>query len=344
LKPVSGFVSAKRASIAAGLPALAALLVLLPGGSVPPATAAEILEANTAGAAFLGRAGPHGIYEVGLAIPNDHVAVLKVSGGRIHELPFEQWAKYAVRPLRPLSSGVLRAEFGAIGSVALRFHPEEVKLGRHRRGCVGPRPRVERGTYRGTISLRGEDGYFQMHRVEAEGRRQRSFPLTCDPAATTDPAAEVALAAYAAPRLGFNSGTEAQLTVTTEADDAAFAMKAWTSKYGENLEDVEAASLESPPALAIGRYSYGAGPLFLRVSEPGAGPLSASLQGVSYNADPAAPGSWSGELEASFLGGGSRLLNGPGSKTRLCLYSSSGQSTECVGDPPPLISGGPFDP
>jgi hypothetical protein len=340
---VSGFVSAKRASIAVGLPALAALLVLLPGGSIAPA-AAESLAANTAGAAFLGRAGPHGVYEVGLAIPNDHAAVLKVSGGRIHELPFEQWAKYAVRPLRPLSSGVLRAEFGAIGSVTLRFHREELKLGRHRRGCVGPRPRVEHGTYRGTISLRGENGYFQMHRVEAEGRRRRSFPLTCDPAATTDPAAEEPLAAYVAPRLGLTSGTEAQLTVTSEADDAALAMKAWSSKYGENLEEVAAASLESLPALAIGRYSYGAGPLFLRVSEPGAGPLSASLQGVSYNADPAAPGSWSGELEAGFLGGGSRLLNGPGSKTRLCLYSSSAQPAECVGDPPPLISGGPFDP
>jgi hypothetical protein len=339
---MSGFTSAKRALIAAVFPVLAALLVLLPGGSVASA-AAETLEANTAGAAFLGRAGPHGIYEVGLAIPNDHAAVLKVSGGRIHELPFEQWAKYAVRPLRPLSSGVLRAEFGAIGRVTLRFDPEEVNLGRHRRGCAGPRPRVEHGTYRGAISLRGENGYFQMHQVEAEGKRRRSFPLSCEPAAGADPAAEEPLAAYVAPRLGFNQGTEAQLTVSTEADGAALAMKAWESKYGENLEDVEAASLESFPALAIGRYSYGAGPLFLRVSEPGTGPLSASLQGVSYNADPAAPGTWSGKLEAAFLGGGSRLLNGPGSKTRLCRYPSSGQATECVGDPPPLISGGPFD-
>jgi len=340
--PVSGLVSAKRPSIAAGLAALA-LVVLLLAGSVVPA-AAETLKANTSGSAFLGRAGPHGVYDVGLAIPSDHAAVLRVSGGRTHELPFAQWAKYAARPLRPLSSGVLRVEFGAIGSVTLRFRPEEVKLGRHRRGCVGPRPRVERGTYRGAISLRGENGYFQLHRVEAEGKRRRSFPLTCDQAATTDPAAEKPLAAYVAPRLGLTAGTEAQLTVATEADGAGLAMKAWYSKFSENLEEVAAGSLESPPALAIGRYSYGAGPLFLRVSEPGAGPLSATLQGVSYNADPAAPGSWSGALEAGFLGGGSRLLNGPGSKTRLCLYTSSGEPTECVGDPPPLISGGPFAP
>jgi hypothetical protein len=330
---VNGFVSAGRAPIAAGLAVLAALLVLLPGGSIAPAAAVETLEANTSGRAFLGRAGPHGIYEVGLAIPNDHAAILKVSGGRIHELPFAQWAKYAARPLRPLSSGVLRAEFSALGNIALRFDPEEVKLGRHRTGCVGPRPRVERGTYRGTISLRGENGYFQMHRVEAEGRRRHSFPLSCKPAAIADPAAEEPLEIYVAPRLGFNQGTEAQLTVMSEADGAALAMRAWASRY-ENLEDVEAASLESLPALAIGRYSYGAGPLFLQVSEPGSGPLSATLQGISYNADPAAPGTWSGELEAGFLGGGSRLLNGPGSKTRLCRYASSGQPTECVGDLP----------
>jgi hypothetical protein len=336
--------AATLATALAFLSVLTALLALLPGGSVAPANAAETLEANTAGAAFLGRAGPHGIYEVGLAIPNDHAAVLKVTGGRIHELPFEQWAKYAVRPLHPLSSGVLWAEFGSIGSVRLRFHPEEVKLGQHRRGCVGPRPRVERGTYRGTISLRGENGYFQLHRVEAEGRRRRSFPLACDPATTTDPAAEAALATYVAPRLEVDRGTEAQLAVATEADDALLAMRAWQSRYGENLEDVAAGALELLPTLAIGRFSYGAGPIFLRVSEPGAGPLNATLQGVSYNADPAAPGTWSGELEAGFLGGGSRLLNGPGSKTRLCRYSSSGQSTECVGDSPPLISGGPFDP
>jgi len=322
-------------------PVLAALLVLLPAA---PATAAETLAANTTGTAFLGRAGPHAIYEVRLVIPNDHAAVLEVSGGRIHELPFSQWAKYAARPLRPLSSGVLSAEFGAIGSIALRFHPEEVEWGQHRRGCVGPRPRVERGTYRGTISLRGENGYFQMHRVEAKGKRRRSFQLVCDPAAGIDPAAEAPLATYAAPQLGLNRGTEAQLTVTAAADDAMLAMKAWESKYGENLEEVAAASLESLPVLAIGRYSYGAGPLFLRVSEPGSGPLSATLQGVSYNADPATPGTWSGELEATFLGGGSRLLNGPGSKTRLCRYSGSGEATECVGDPPPLISGGPFAP
>jgi hypothetical protein len=328
------------------LTAWAALLVIVLGASVAPAVAAEAQEANTAGRAFLGRAGPHGIYEVRLAIPNDHAAVLEVSGGRVHELPFEQWVKYAVKPLRPLSSGVLRAEFGAIGSLALHFHPEEVKLGRHRRGCVGPRPRVERGTYRGTISLRGEGGYFQLQRIEAQGSRRRTFPLSCGTPTTTDPAAEEPLTAYVAPRLGFDQGTEAQLAVTTEAEDALLALRAWSSRYGENLEDVEAAALESFPALAIGRYSYGAGPLFLRVSEPGSGPLSATLQvGVlSYNANPAAPETWSGELEARFLGGGSRLLNGPGSRTRLCRYSSFGQPTECVGDPPPLISGGPFDP
>ncbi|HEV7615469.1 MAG TPA: hypothetical protein VGO36_04495 [Solirubrobacterales bacterium] len=267
-----------------------------------------------------------------------------MSGGRIHELPFAQWAKYAARPLRPLSSGVLRAEFGAIGSVTLRFHPEEVKLGRHRSGCVGPRPRVERGTYRGTISLRGENGYFEMHRVEAKGRQRRSFPLVCEEAAAGDPATEAPLATYAAPRLQVDRGTEAQLAVASEADGTLLAMRAWESRYGENLEDIAAGALETFPTLTVGRFTYGAGPIFLKVSEPGSGPLSAAVQGVSYNADPASPGTWSGELEASFLGGGSRLLNGPGSKARLCRYSSSGQPTECVGDPPPLISGGPFDP
>jgi hypothetical protein len=337
-KPTSTWRFAATAAMA-----LAFLLVLGQGGSVT-AAGAQVLEANTAGRAFLGRAGPHGVYEVGLAIPNDHAAVLKVSGGGIHELPFAQWAKYAARPLRSLSSGVLWVEFGAIGSVKLRFHPEEVELGRHRKGCAGQRPRVERGTYRGTISLRGEGGYFRLRRVEAKGSRRRTFPLSCGATATTDPAAEEALATYAAPQLRFYRGTEAQLTVATEAEGALLALHAWSSRYGENLEDIEAAALESLPALAIGRYSYGAGPLFLRVNDPGSGPLSAALQGVTYNADPVAPETWSGPVEEHFLGGGTKPLNGSGSRTRLCRYSSSSEPVECVGDPPPLISGGPFDP
>ncbi|MGV1047933.1 MAG: hypothetical protein ACOYD4_05345 [Solirubrobacterales bacterium] len=153
-------------------------------GSVPSAAGAdEIRAANVSGRVYLGHSeGPRGRFEVQLSSLGDRVVVLYVHGGPLRELPSGEWARYAVRPQQSLADGILRAEFGSIGSVSLRFERNgETKLGRVPDHCSGARPRRESGVYRGSISLRGEDGYFRLDRVAAEGGRVRAFRLVCDP-------------------------------------------------------------------------------------------------------------------------------------------------------------------
>lgn len=113
---------------------------------------------------------------------------------------------------------------------------------------------------------------------------------------------------------------------------------------GDSFGDLRSGVVESLPEMAIGRYSYFAGPTIFQTFAPGPGFLNASLGSISYNGDQALPETWSDQLVASFPGGQRVVLNGTDSRTRLCLYDRSAAPSECVGEPDPLLPGGPFDP
>ncbi len=333
-----------------GLLLLAGLAMLAAPGSTTAATppapggATEIQEPDTSGTAFLGSFTRRGeTYDVQLSTPNSRVAVLYVHGGPLREIPFSQWTRYAVSPRRSLAGGVLEADFGAIGSVSLRFEPTgRRKIGRVSDHCEGRRPRREDGEYTGSISLRGENGYFRLRRVAAKGRRTRSFRLRCDPGHAVDAGVERTLSSYVAPALPSHGPLLARLETASESGGRYVGFDAWEppSSYGS----LAAGVIEALPGMTIGRYSYMAYPTSFMTSDPGPGPLSARLSSASYNADPSAPETWDGDLTATFPGGLEERLNGPEFRTRLCAYRPPGSPPECVGARDPLLSGGPFDP
>ena len=210
----------QRLPIALALPivwltALASVAIATPRTS----EASEIQPGNTSGTAFLGYSEkPEEVFRVHLSTANSNVVVLYVEGGPLREVPSQEWTKYAVRPRRALAGETLRADFGSIGSVSLRFKRiGETKLGRVPDRCAGARPRRESGVYRGSISLRGENGYFRLHRVVAKGRRVRTFRLLCDPGHAANPTAVAPLTEFAAPRLSSFGDVRSRLETVTEA-------------------------------------------------------------------------------------------------------------------------------
>jgi hypothetical protein len=326
----------KARYLAKAAAALGTVLFALPA-------AAEALPPNTTGSVNIGRAGKHGRYGLELTLPNDHAAVLEVRDETSREVPSAAWNRYAVVPTSPLSSGTLRADFGSLGKVSLRFRPEEAEPGRVPRDCRGRAPQKERGTYRGTIALRGENGFFSVDRVAVPGTRRRRFSLECG-GPTGDPSAARPLASYVVPAFASRGDAEAQLEILSETPTRTLAFEAWRYPSG-GLPARAAAALEVEPTLAIGRYSYLAAPALFQPAEPGspeASPLTAMLGPVTYNADPMTPATWSGELSETFLGGLEVVINGPGSRTRLCAPDLS--ATPCVGEQTSLLAGTWFEP
>ena len=92
----------------------------------------------------------------------------------------------------------------------------------------------------------------------------------------------------------------------------------------------------------VNEDSYLAAPLIFQTFAPGPRRLNAALGSTTYNGDASLPETWSEDLVASFPGGRRVVLNGPGSRTRLCLYGRSAAPSECVGEPNPLLAEGPF--
>jgi hypothetical protein len=75
----------------------------------------------------------------------------------------------------------VEADFGEVGSVAMRFRPSgRMTHSRRHRGCVGPdRYTIRFGVFTGSIRFRGEGGYTSadVHRVK--GRQVTPRLLAC---------------------------------------------------------------------------------------------------------------------------------------------------------------------
>jgi hypothetical protein len=322
---------------------LAAALVGMASAVATAGGPTEIQAPNTSGVVYLGFVrGADETYEVRLSTPNDHAVALRVNGAKLRELPALRWTSYAVRPSQLLSSGLLEADFASVGHVSLRFEPEgKPKVGRLPKGCTGRRPRRQPGVYRGTISLHGENEYFEVERVAAKGIRTRSFKLLCDSGHAAHPAAEQPLARYVAPLLGGHDKGQADLETYAEIDGRRVGLEAWN--YFRDFPAVTAGVFESLPTMAIGRYWYRAYPLAYETSGFGGGPLTFRTGAASFNTDAAAPETWSGEVSLGFPG----LLQpviGPQFRTRLCIRERADTAMQCVGAPQPVLPSGSLAP
>jgi hypothetical protein len=278
--------------------------------------------------------------DVHLAVQGD-VAILYVRGGRLHEVPFDEWTKYAVHPASTPTGSHLEVEFGEVGAVSLGFRPSgEVRVGHDPEGCIGKRPRREVGNFRGSIALRGEGDYFALHGSLARGVRVRTFPLRCEPGDGATATEDEPLAPYVTPNLAPGTRAHAVLETVTEGKGLIAGFDAWQGIYDYEQSGV----VETRPEMAVGHYYLLGFPILLRTSSSGPGRLAGTVGDASYNSDPTQPKTWSGPLETELPDGHSVLLNGPGSRTRLCVGPSRNVAAECVGEPAPVLSGGPFAP
>jgi hypothetical protein len=311
-------------AIALMAPAVAA------AASKPQPPRREIQRPTMSGVAYLGEADG---YEIAISNPSRHVAILTVDrfgkGEDGSKSTYTQ-TSYAVRPESTIASGGLRATFGSMGTVNLRFQPSgRTKVGHSTKHCRGRSPQTEYGDYRGTVSLRGEDGYFQLRTNKMSGLRSHTFRLNCAPGQAHKDVSK-RLDEYVAPFEGF----------TTTSAGGSIALILAVSKYGGRYvylraahmqssapgAEVQAGALEMEPHMAIGHSAYvtgGEGTLL--TSLPGVHPATATLappdpfQGeANFLENSPTSHSWTGTLAVSFPGL-DLPLTGPTYATSLCV-------------------------
>jgi hypothetical protein len=201
---------------------------------------------------------------------------------------------------------VVEARFGRLGRVSMRFRGYKARVEPEPGGnCKGGGEVVERGSFTGTLSFRGEQGYTTVRTARAAGRVVRSRRLVCE----AGPEEEGPLGAHwllfdaisknghvsfgagkitskAYPELDgaffhanifeFSRGMSVVRSLDAQADPAAF-------KVGQSQGHIATASV-TPPAPFSGSAAY------------------QRAAGVS---------SWTGTLAAVFPGRGEVSLAGP---------------------------------
>jgi hypothetical protein len=317
-----------------------AMLAAGVAGASPRAVGSGIRAAVTAGTVHLGKPGR---YSVDLAIPGDGAAVLSVHHVTQEELGGTERTSYAVRPAATLASGELRADFGAVGTVALRFEPSgDTKVGRVPKHCRGRPPRTERGTYRGQVELHGEGGYFQVRRVTAKGTRRRSFRLVCS-GGTARVDTPASLAAYVEPDFRFAlAEVDARLELLAESEGRVLAYRSENPRH--NIHGTfRTGAFEWQGEMAVGRYSHTLATGGFGTSAPGRQPATAEAFDLSAPS-PAGPTrpvyvldlGWTAPLTFHFPGL-EVTLDGSEAQTNLCIGSAPESQIPCPTHGPPLL-------
>jgi hypothetical protein len=302
-----------------------------PAAPKPHRPQREIQQPMTGASVYLGKVGD---YEIGISNPSSHVAILWVD--RIGEgeegINGSTQTGYAVRPQRSIGSGVLRARFGSLGSIDLHFRPSgKVKVGHPAKHCRGRSPQVEYGEYRGTVALRGEDGYFEIHAKRAPGVRSRTYRLSCAAGQAVKDKAEP-LYEYVAPVEGFSVSSAGGsialiLAVSRQSGRFVYLRAAHMQSAGPGTE-VQAGALERMPGMAIGHSAWvDGGEGTLLTSLPSVHPATATLAppapfhgSASLVENSSTSHSWTGTLGVSFPGL-DLPLTGHGYATSLCVES-----------------------
>jgi hypothetical protein len=128
-------------------------------------------------------------------------ALLRV--GRRSQLPSRSGASSVYVARARLRGTSVKATFGDLGTVSVRFQPSgRVKRSRARRGCRGSDHFTTRfGTFVGNFDFEGEAGYTVVHLRRAKGRVVSPLALECDGRALATPRARDSRASAARERL-----------------------------------------------------------------------------------------------------------------------------------------------
>lgn len=286
-------------------------------------------------------AGNDNGYLVLVGFPSPKIAalyLLRIDRGETRAL---RTASYVVRARSRLVNGVLRADFGKIGSVKARFVPSgKTRRGRIQRGCTGPRPVLEGGEFRGTVKLRGEDGYFRVAARSGAAQRERSFRLLCRPGWAFNLPPGLTLRDYLLPnfRIIFtgNGGNIAQLRAAAKIDGRSISLLASHGSGAPAGAEVEVSTVESAQGMAIGRtLTVDGGEGTLLTTLPGERPGSATLAPpapfhgeAQYTENSSTSHTWSGSLSAT-MPGLQVPLTGPRFYSSLCVMSPLKNANGC---------------
>lgn len=304
----------------------------------------KVVPGNVSGAVDLGGAGS---YRIGLYMPSDRAAILYVSRHTLKgpEGPTVQTSAYAVRTRVSLERRSIRARFGSLGVLSLRFRPNgRVRRGDPPPGCEG-RPSVsEYGRFVGRASFHGENGFVDFTRGGGAGLITRSSTMTCKRTVAVE-SSRKSLRAYVAPDYFFaTDGDIALLYATSHRHGRYVRVIAGHLEGSPPGADVRVGVIESRRAMAIGRYAFVSGPAgTLLTSLPGAHPASAVLDppapfyGSGSYSEGAGAGKWSGSLGVE-LPGLKLSLTGLEFHTRLCVLNPLRTRHGCdffKAEPPP---------
>jgi hypothetical protein len=308
---------------------------------VRPPTASGRIELGTSGGDL-----------VNLVLEEPDLAMLAIGKVDLVHLKVEA-TQYGAHFRGSLRGGRVRADFAAVGSIALRFRPGVVRKKRPPKGCEGKSSRSESGRWVGKVSLRGEGGYFSVTTGAGAGELDRTFRLRCrvkhpapqSPVESLRERVEPAFGSSLAARLLGNSSN--LLAEAREGGRQVEVRAAHTTDSGPGAE-VEAGAFEYQGRMPVGRYATSlrspAGTLV--TSLPGEGPATATLKPgapfegeASYLATSPTTHSWTGTLAVRFPG----LvvpLTGASFSSSLCVVSPLVKPRGCWLQSPNLQTGG----
>lgn len=216
-----------------------------------------------------------------------------------------------------LSATRMRATFGELGAVSVRFRPSgKVKRSRAERGCSGPDHFTIRfGVFVGRLDFDGEGGYTAAHLDRAKGRVISPLSLNCDGPVfpTPQPRGSRSGEAHRPSKLtALRAGWRLGLSATS--------FTALDSRSGHAR--FFASSSQSQGALAIYRFAFAlASPLTFAVDDAlslaGVTPPPPFSGSASFQRDVSGIKSWTGSLAVSFPGAPTVPLTGSQFKTQL---------------------------
>lgn len=252
------------------------------------------------------------------AVPASNGYVVGVGGGRgrvsllaIHR-SLEGSVSYEV-PAR-VTGEVVRARFGKLGRIAVRFQPSgRVKHRRPPRGCQGRPKRTIPGVFVGAIRFRGEQGYTRLAIGRAKGKMEESPRWRCRSADRGD--ASRAAKASAAEGTTVLEATSSRNRLAFSAGLVRPSGKREVAVFNATSNERRGKMLIERSALAIGRdrtLAFDEGLTSATVSPPR--PFSGS---AAFLTNPDGTTSWTGDLRVDFPGAKNRSLVGDTFTARL---------------------------
>ncbi|MBN9621760.1 MAG: hypothetical protein J0H06_02225 [Actinobacteria bacterium] len=295
--------------------------------------------------------GNHDGYTVGVVLEEPDLAVLTAVKYDRKRIGVEE-TQYGTHFKGSLAAGRLSADFGPIGSLAVRFQPGGTKERQPPKGCEGKSSRREAGRWVGKVSLRGEGGYFAVSAGSAEGERDRTFRLRCRVKREMPKPAPESLRARIEPKIGASLvsiilGTISSVEAANREGGRRIELRAAHASGTGPGAEVEAGAFEYQGAMPVGRtvQMLSAPPGSLVTSLPGEHPATATLKPsapfsgeASYRAVSPTDHSWTGSLAVHFPGLVAPLA-GPRFFSSFCVISPLVTSHGCEYQSPNWQSG-----